>query len=73
MASHEPKRNRGLLLDYGADPFGESGYYKHTPIELDINKGDGKLVFRMLGQDSQHPLGAKALQKPSSRSSRARV
>ena len=54
----------GLLLDYGASPFGEAGYYKHTPIELDVNKGDGKLVSRMLGQDSQHPLGAKAFQKP---------
>jgi ankyrin repeat protein len=53
-----------LLLDYGASPFTEAGYYQHTPIELEVNKGNGKLVARMLGQDSQHPLGAKALQKP---------
>jgi ankyrin repeat protein len=53
----------GLLLDYGANPFCEAGYYKRTPIELDINKGDGELVARMLGQDSQHPLGAKARRK----------
>jgi ankyrin repeat protein len=55
----------GALLDYGADPFLEKLYTtdKTTPFELAITRGDGKLVPRMLGQDSQHPLGNKSLIK----------
>jgi len=55
----------GLLLDYGANPFWEAGYYKRTPIELAITRGDGKLVARMLGQDKANPLGKKSLQGSS--------
>lgn len=55
----------GMLLDYGANPFLEAGYYKHTPIQLAITQGDGKLVSRMLGLDKAHPLGAKSRQKES--------
>lgn len=53
------------LLDYGADPFLEKLYTndKTTPFELAITRSDGKLVPRMLGQDSQHPLGNKSLIK----------
>jgi ankyrin repeat protein len=53
----------GLLLDYGANPFIEAGYYKNTPLELDINRADGKLVARMLGQDTANPLGKMSTQK----------
>ena len=56
-------RIAALLLDYGANPFLEAGYYKRTPIELEITKGDGKLVARMLSQDRARPLGAKADRK----------
>jgi ankyrin repeat protein len=52
-----------LLLDYGANPFLEAGYYKNTAVEFDITRADGRLVARMLGQDSQHPLGKKAVVK----------
>jgi ankyrin repeat protein len=58
----------GWLLDYGAHPFqgklysGESDNI--TPFELDITASSGRMVPRMLGQDPQHPLGAKSLQKP---------
>jgi ankyrin repeat protein len=54
-----------FLLDYGANPSLEAGYYKNTPIELAITHDDGKLVPRMLGQDRQHPLGNKSLIKPT--------
>lgn len=55
-----------LLLDYGAEPFQAKLFINNetTPFELAISKSDGKLVPRMLGQDSQHPLGIKSLQKP---------
>jgi ankyrin repeat protein len=53
----------GLLLDYGADPFAEAGYLKDTPIGLAITRADGWLVPRMLGQDTRHPLGKKALKQ----------
>jgi len=36
------------LLEYGADPFAEAGYYKTTPFELAISKGDGRLIPLML-------------------------
>jgi ankyrin repeat protein len=37
-----------MLLEYGADPFAEAGYYKITPLELAINKGDEELAAMML-------------------------
>jgi ankyrin repeat protein len=39
------------LLEYGADPFAEAGYYKTTPFELAISKGDGRLIPLMLDTD----------------------
>jgi ankyrin repeat protein len=56
----------GLLLDYGAEPFQGKLFSNDetTPFELAITKSDGRLVPRMLGQDSRHPLGTKSLQKP---------
>ena len=46
-----------LLLDYGADPFLEAGYYRRTPFELAIIRSDGKLVPRMLKQSRAAPGG----------------
>lgn len=40
-----------FLLEYGANPFAEAGYYKTTPLELAITKGDGRLVPLMLDTD----------------------
>ena len=37
-----------MLLEYGANPFAEAGYYKTTPLELVITRGDGRLVPLML-------------------------
>ena len=59
-----------LLLDYGGDPFREAGYYKYTPLELNITRGDGRLTARMLGQDKAHPPGGKAVIKPGTRHKR---
>ena len=55
-----------LLLDYGAEPFQGKLFSNDetTPFELAITRSNGKLIPRMLGQDSQHPLGSKSLQKP---------
>ena len=57
----------GWLLDYGAEPFQGKLFSNDetTPFELAITRRGGKLVPRMLGQERQHPLGAKSLQKPS--------
>ena len=56
-----------LLLDYGAEPFQGKLFSNDqtTPFEMAIQRGNGRLVARMLGQDRQHPLGAKSLPKPS--------
>jgi ankyrin repeat protein len=56
----------GWLLDYGAEPFQGKLFSNDetTPFELDVTRSSGKLVARMLGQDSKHPLGTKSLQKP---------
>jgi ankyrin repeat protein len=54
------------LLDYGAEPFQGKLFSNDetTPFELAITRSNGRLVARMLGQDSKHPLGKKSLQKP---------
>jgi len=56
----------GLLLDYGAEPFLGKLFSNDetTPFQLAITQSSGKLVPRMLGQDTQHPLGIKSLHKP---------
>lgn len=55
-----------LLLDYGAEPFQGKLFSNDetTPFERDITHSNGRLVPRMLGQDSAHPLGKKSVQKP---------
>jgi ankyrin repeat protein len=40
-----------VLLEYGANPFAEAGYYQTTPLELAITKSDGRLVPLMLNTD----------------------
>ncbi len=57
----------GWLLDYGAEPFEEKPFTneKTTPFELAITRSSGRLTARMLGQEPQHQLGTKSLQKPS--------
>jgi ankyrin repeat protein len=39
------------LLEYGANPFVEVGYYKNTPFEYAITRSDGRLVSLMLDTD----------------------
>jgi len=55
-----------LLLDYGSEPFLGKLFVNDetTPFELAITKSHGRLVPRMLGQESRQPLGNKSLQKP---------
>jgi ankyrin repeat protein len=72
------KENReemaGLLLDYGAEPFQGKLYSNDatTPFEVAITDSNGRLVPRMLGQDAQHPLRAKSIQKSGSSKPRRR-
>lgn len=40
-----------ILLEYGANPFAEAGYYKTTPLELAITRSDGRLVPLILDTD----------------------
>ena len=40
-----------ILLEYGANPFAEAGYYKNTPLEFAITRSDGRLVPMMLDSD----------------------
>jgi ankyrin repeat protein len=53
-----PATNRNeiarTLLDYGASPFFEAGYYRTTPFELEITKSDGTLIPLML--DTNRPI-----------------
>jgi ankyrin repeat protein len=54
-----------LLLDHGANPFLEAGYYRTTAFELAITRADGKFVPRMLRESRVLPTepvrGAEAL------------
>ncbi|MEI8291599.1 MAG: ankyrin repeat domain-containing protein, partial [Verrucomicrobiota bacterium] len=66
MAFNENREDiAGLLLDYGAEPLQGKLFSNDqtTPFEFAINKSNGRLVPRMLGQDAQNPLGTKSVQK----------
>jgi ankyrin repeat protein len=53
-----------MLLESGANPFSEAGYYKTTPLELAITKGDGTLIPLMLE-------GGRAIKFPAKSATRS--
>ncbi len=57
-----------LLLDYGANPFAEAGYYRTTPFELEITRSDGRLIPMMLDANRR----IKVASKPAIRRSTGR-
>jgi ankyrin repeat protein len=62
-----------ILLEYGANPFAEAGYYKTTPLELAITRSDGRLVPLMLDTNRKIKSAPNSRPHPPTRNQAATV